>query len=233
MSTITEPSAAENHEQRVTTRRYDRNAFLYDTYDRPMDLLGGVRAKRKDVLGRSVGRVLEVGVGTGRNLDLYPPGIDLTGVDLSEQMLARAHRRARRLGADVALELADIVHLPFADHSFATVTATCVFCSVADPIRGLTELRRVVARDGQVLLLEHVRPRSRIAARIFDLANPVVRRVIGANINRSTEDNVRAAGLKITNLRSSGVWREIIARPAANPTNHHPAPPRRDEEEPA
>lgn len=205
--------AEESVEQLATTRRYDRNAFIYDLYDRPMDLLGGVRSRRKRVLSHADGRVLEVGVGTGRNLDLYPQGIELTGIDLSTGMLSRARRRAQRLSLDARLDVADICSLPFGDHSFDAVSATCVFCSVADPVQGLEELARVVEPGGQVLLLEHVRPRSRLAGWLFDVVNPLVRRVIGANINRRTEDNLTAAGLDVTDIQRAGVWREIIARP--------------------
>ena len=76
-----------DREQAETTRRYDRNAFLYDLYDWPMDVLGGVRRRRKRLLGHAEGRVLEIGVGTGRNLDLYPPDVELCGIDISERML--------------------------------------------------------------------------------------------------------------------------------------------------
>jgi ubiquinone/menaquinone biosynthesis C-methylase UbiE len=94
-------------------------------------------------------RVLEVGVGTGLTLPLYPPGMQITAVDLSPRMLQRARVRAAELGTPVESREADAHALPFTDASFDTVIATCVFCSVPDPLRGLRELRRVLVADGQ------------------------------------------------------------------------------------
>lgn len=214
-----EPPDGERTElQEVTNRRYDRTSRMYDLYDRPMDLLGGVGRRRRRLLSRARGRVLEVGVGTGRNLDTYPDGIQLTGIDASKGMLGRARQRAADLDMtdDVSLDLADVQDLPYDDDTFDTATATCVFCSVADPVRGLEEVSRVVRPDGQVLLLEHVRPRNAFLGWLFDLVTPLVRRFVGPSINRRTEANVEAAGLEIVELRRSGIWREMVARPSAS-----------------
>lgn len=197
--------------QDAVTARYDRIARFYDLFDKPMDLMG-VRRRRKRLLHQARGKTLEVGVGTGRNLGLYPAGVDLTGIDVSANMLARARRVAATDDIDATLALADVHDLPYDDGSFDTVTATCVFCSVADPVAGLTEVGRVVHPDGQVLLLEHVRPRNPILGWLADRLAPVVSRLIGPQINRRTEDNVVAAGLEITEVRRWGVWREMIAR---------------------
>jgi len=75
-------------------------------------------------------------------------------------MLTRARRRAHHMGLTADLQVADIERLPYPDASFDTVTATRVFCSVGDPVRGLREAARAVRPDGQVLLYEHVRPRN-------------------------------------------------------------------------
>lgn len=176
-----------------------------------MDRIGGAERRRR-VIGRARGRVLEVGIGTGRNLPHYPEGTELVGIDISGRMLERARRRAEQLGRGVRLEQADVEALPFADDSFDTVLASCVFCSVADPIQGLREVRRVVKPEGQVLLLEHVRPEKPVLGRLFDLLSPVTRRLLGPEINRRTEANVEAAGLTMTDVRRNGVWREIVAR---------------------
>lgn len=202
--------------QDEVTARYDRVARFYDLYDKPMDLFG-VRRRRKRLLGRARGKTLEVGVGTGRNLGLYPDGVELAGIDVSANMLARARRVAEELDRPIDLELADVQDLPYTDGSFDTVAATCVFCSVADPVAGLREVARVVRPDGQVLLLEHVRPRNRLLGWLADRIAPLIARLLGPEINRRTEDNVAAAGLDIVEIRRWGIWREIHARPARVP----------------
>lgn len=191
---------------------YDRIAGVYDLYTAPMDAMGGSKARDR-LFGRATGQVLELGVGTGANLRFYPANVDLVGVDLSPRMLERARRRADRLGLAVSLEVADIERLPYPDESFDTVTAACVFCSVADPVRGLQEAARVTRRDGQILLYEHVRPRNRLLGRWADWASPWTRRAFGPELNRQTESNAVAAGLTIIESRPSGIWREIVATP--------------------
>lgn len=199
----------------VRTRRrvatvYDRVAGIYDLYTVPMEALGGRRARQR-LLARATGEVLELGIGTGLNLPYYPTGVRLTGVDIAPRMLDRARWRAAALGRDATLEVADIEDLPYADGTFDTVTATCVFCSVADPVAGLREAARVLRPTGQVLLYEHVRPRNPGLGAVTDLLSPLTRRLMGPELNRRTEDNIAAAGLQMTEVHRRGIWREIVA----------------------
>jgi ubiquinone/menaquinone biosynthesis C-methylase UbiE len=191
---------------------YDWVAAVYDLYTAPMELFGGQRARHR-LSGRAQGRVLRLGVGTGLNLVSYPPGAELTGIDTSPRMLARARRRADRLGLNARLEVADIERLPYPDASSGTVTAACVFCSAGDPVRGLREAARVLWPGWQVLLYEHVRPRNPVLGKIVDLVSPLTRRLFGPGLNRRTERNIEAAGLQITEVHRHGVWREIAATP--------------------
>ena len=200
-------------DQAAVTRAYERLAPFYDVYDGPMEWLGMARRRRR-LLSRAQGCVLEVGVGTGSNLGYYPPGIRVLGIDVSRRMLDRAGRRPARSGVDVRLEQADVQRLPFADGTFDTVVATCVFCSVPDPVRGLTELGRVVKPGGQVLLLEHVRPSNRLLGALADALSPLTRRLFGFNLNRRTEENTAAAGLRLLEVRRSGIWRDVVATSA-------------------
>ncbi len=112
-------------------------------------------------------------------------------------MLDIARRRAHGLDLAADLRLGDAQALEFPDASFDTAVATFVFCSVPNPVLGLRELRRVVQPGGQVLLLEHARSASRLLGALMDILNPVVVRLIGANINRRTVENARGAGLQI------------------------------------
>lgn len=194
-------------------RVYDRIAGIYDLYSTPMEWMGGER-RRQRLFGQARGEVLEVGVGTGLNLGFYPEGVRVIGIDISPRMLARARRRAEASPAEVTLEVADVERLPFEDDRFDAAAAACVFCSVADPVRGLRELRRVVRPQGRILLLEHVRPRNPVLGLLADLISPLSRRLVGPEVNRRTERNVEAAGLEIVSVRRWGVWRELEARPA-------------------
>lgn len=102
----------------------------------------------------------------------------------------------------------DIQRLAFADASFDTVTATCVFCTVPDPVQGLREVRRVCRPGGQILLLEHVRSAGPIAGPLMDALTPLTRRLTGTNVNRRTVENVRKAGLKVVSV--TPLWRDIV-----------------------
>ena len=204
--------AAASAAQASVTRRYERIAAAYDLLNGPMERAGTLTRRRR-IVGRAVGDTLEVGAGTGRNLALYPPGVVLTATDVAPAMLERARRRAADAPVPVHLERADVQQLPYPNGSFDTVLATCVFCSVPDPVAGLRELRRVVRPDGRVLLLEHVRPRNAIPGRVADVLSLATSRLLGPHLNRRTEANVRAAGLHIVEVRAEGIWREIVAKP--------------------
>ncbi len=186
----------------ATQSRYDRIAPFYDLMEWFTE-----RAKfqewRRLLWSRvPAGHVLEVGVGTGKNMPFYPPDAQLTAVDLSPRMLQRATKRARKLGLDVDLRQMDVQHLDFPDGSLDAAVTTFVFCSVPDPVTGLRELGRVVRPDGDIWLLEHVRVNRPLVGPLMDALNPLVLRIIGANINRQTVENVRRAGLEIAGVEN-------------------------------
>ena len=107
-------------------------------------------------MDRIVGnRVLEVGVGMGKNLPYYPKGMKVSAIDLSLLMLERAQKRASIINLNVEFIEMDVQNLKFPGHFFDTVFATFVFCSVPEPVLGLRELLRVCKQDGRLLLIEH------------------------------------------------------------------------------
>jgi ubiquinone/menaquinone biosynthesis C-methylase UbiE len=95
-------------------------------------------------------------VGTGANFPYYPGNLAVTAIDFSRGILGQAQRRAAQLGFPVELVEMDVQSLAFPDSFFDTVVATCVFCTVPDPRRGLGEIRRVLKRGGRLLMAEHV-----------------------------------------------------------------------------
>lgn len=208
-----DPVADATIRQDKVTRAYNRLAPIYDVYSSPMEW--ATLSKRRRLLARARGRVLEVGAGTGRSFAYYPQSACVVATDVAPRMIERARRRASSAAVPIDVELADVQALAYPDGSFDTAVATCVFCSVADPVRGLSELGRVVKADGQILLLEHVRPRSAVLGRLADLASLLSRRLFGVNMNRRTEENVRSAGLEVAEVRRNGIWREIVALPPA------------------
>lgn len=199
-------------------RRYDRNSRFYELYESPMErmMFGGLRRKffEKVNAGTSAS-ILEIGIGTGKNLPYYK-GQRISGIDISAKMLDQARLKNRRLDRQADLRVADAQALPFADGSFDAATATFVFCSVPDPVLGLREVRRVVKNGGRLYLLEHVRPtRSGLLAFLFDLLDPLFSRLTGAHINRDTVANINKAGFEIISRHEGpgGILQMIEAMP--------------------
>lgn len=206
--------STENKATEITRRRYNRIAPLYDLME---GLVESSRYSkwRKLQWSRVEGtRILEAGVGTGKNFPYYPADIEIIAVDFSEKMLARARRRANRQGVKARLYQMDVQALDFEDNSFDTVAASFVFCSVPDPVLGLKEIERVCKPGGKVVLLEHVLSANRILGWLMNLANPLVVRMMGANINRRTVDNVLKSGLEVERVTglSMGIFKLIEAR---------------------
>ena len=198
----------------VARKRYNRVAPVYDLME------GFIERSRysrwRDLLwSRAEGtNILEVGVGTGKNFPYYPKGAEITAVDFSDKMLSRARRKAEVSGIEVRLKQMDVQNLEFEDDTFDTVVTSFVFCSVPDPVRGLKEVERVCRPGGKVVLLEHVLSANRILAWLMNIYNPLVVRMVGANINRRTADNVDKSGLKIENITNlaAGIFLLIEAR---------------------
>lgn len=202
---------------RSTRARYQRIAPVYDRIEGVAERRYAAWRARLWSLVRGP-QVLEVGVGTGKNMPFYPADLQITAIDLTPGMFERAQARAQMLSIHhVTLRLGDVQALEFVDAAFETAIATFVFCSVPDPVLGLRELLRVVKPGGQLLLLEHVRSSNPVVGSFMDAINPLVVRMMGANINRRTLRNVEQAGWQIEAVEDLGfgrIFKSIRARKA-------------------
>lgn len=177
-------------------KRYDRMAKIYDFLE------GWIEKRlfaefRKDMLGSLQGDILETGVGTGKNLSYYNLKAKVTAVDISPRMIDKAIGRAKCIDLNVTFHCMDAQKLKFPDEFFDYVVDTFVLCSVPDPVRTLKEMRRVLKKNGRIILIEHVLSKNRAIALWQHIHNPLTRRVFGFNVNRDTKRNIQKAKLAI------------------------------------
>ncbi|GIJ79800.1 Ubiquinone/menaquinone biosynthesis C-methylase UbiE [Micromonospora phaseoli] len=203
-------------------RVWDRAA---DSYDQQIGLLerrlfgGG----REWLATRAHGRILEVAIGTGRNLPYYPPDADITGIELSPAMLAIARQRASTLRRSVDLREGDAVRLPYPDASFDTVVCALSLCTIPDPVAALGEMKRVLVTGGRLLLLDHVGSTWPPVYALQWLVERFTIRTAGEHFTRRQLPLVRAAGFQIVEterLKAGTVERVYATKPAPAPASH-------------
>lgn len=165
---------------------------------------------------KATGDTLEVAVGTGLNLPLYPPGVSLTGVDLSDEMLEVARRRA--LGREVDLRRGEAHALPFPDESFDTVVCTYSLCNIPDVGRAIAEMRRVLRPAGALVLVDHVRSNVRPVYWVQKAIEAFTGRLEGEHMTRRPLGDVLAEGLAVVERSRHGagavVERMVAVKPA-------------------
>jgi ubiquinone/menaquinone biosynthesis C-methylase UbiE len=197
-------------------RVWDKRAPIYD---RSMDLMekllfGNGRAR---VCSQASGDVLEVAIGTGRNLPFFPEPIRLTGIELSSEMLAIARRRATALGREVDLHQGDAQALPFPDAAFDTVVCAFSLCSIPDDRKAVAEMKRVLRPGGRLLLLDHVLSSSQLLRDVQWLLEQVTLRLEGEHMLRRPLEHVQSEGFEIERAERSkaGIVELVSARKRA------------------
>lgn len=183
---------------------YDWVARLYDPLIRPLEQRYLV-PWRRELMRHVHGEVLEVGVGTGANLGLYPPEVHLTGIEPSSGMLEHARQKARQLGLSVDLRQEAVERLDLPADRFDTVVSTLVFCAVRDPLAGLLEVRRVLKPGGTLLMLEHTRSCRYCLNVLLKAVTPVTAALFGEHFDRATADTVQHAGFTLHENRLLGL----------------------------
>jgi len=180
--------------------KYNRFARFYDLVEGPQMFLLGISRLRHQFLKRARGRVLEVAIGTGASLHSYGRDADLTGVDISGEMLDQARKRAERLSREIDLFEMDAESLQFADSSFDTVVSSLSLCTFPDPSRALQEMARVCRDDGKILLFEHGISNRGWLARWLDRHDESHSQGFGCHWNRNHLSQVKEAGLTIYSI---------------------------------
>ena len=166
---------------------------------------------------RAEGRVLEVAIGTGRNLPHYPADVAVTGVELSPAMLAIARQRAAALGLAVDLHPGDAEHLPFPDEAFDTVVCALSLCTIPDPASAVSEMKRVLVPGGRLLLLDHIGSTWPPIYAAQWLLERLTIRAAGEHFTRRQLPLVRAAGfhvVEVQRLKAGTVERVFARKPA-------------------
>lgn len=177
-------------------RAWDKQA---GSYDRGMTFFDRVLFgdSREWVCSQAVGETLEVAVGTGLNLPNYPADVQLTGIDLSHEMLSLARRRADELGRDVELQEANAHALPFDDGSFDTVVCTFGLCSIPDDDAALAEMHRVLRPGGRLILADHVASTSLVVRGVQRVLEVGSIPLAGEHFRRRPLLKVRALGFDV------------------------------------
>ncbi len=194
-------------------KKYNRIARFYDLHSKFAEKLWFAKWRNQFILPLN-GKILEVGIGTGKNMEYYNPKAEVVGIDFSEKMLQIAKEKLVKSGKrNITLRQMDAKNLKFKDNSFDYVVTTCVFCSVPNPVKGLEEIKRVLKPTGKLIMIEHVLSKNLLIALIEHTLNPITKYLMGVNINRNTKQNIIHSGMKIIedkNLTLFDVFRLFI-----------------------
>jgi ubiquinone/menaquinone biosynthesis C-methylase UbiE len=170
-------------------------AALYDRFFKAVEE-AGLREMRRELLSEASGRTIDIGAGTGANLELYPPEVDLVMAEPDPHMAKQLRRKLAGSARQVEFVEAGAERLPFEDASFDTAVFTLVLCSVQDPRAALAEVARVLKPGGRMLFLEHVRSRDPQLARWQDrLEKPWLFVGAGCHCNRDTVATIESSPL--------------------------------------
>ncbi len=198
-----------SNEKDKIKKRYNRISKVYDLLETPMESMF-MSKWREELIEKIEGEIiLEVGVGTGKNIIYYPENLDITGIDFSKNMLQKSRDKIKDKKNIKLIEM-DAQDMKFDDNTFDTVVTSCVFCSVPDPIEGLKEMRRVCKNNGKIIMLEHMRSKNEVVGKFMDSINFIPLNIWGANINRKTIENLKKAGFDEDNIEYQDILSDIV-----------------------
>ncbi|MCG2634694.1 MAG: class I SAM-dependent methyltransferase [Gammaproteobacteria bacterium] len=182
----------------LTASKWDRAAKSFD-------LMNGVGselrwgAAKKNLFADMQGRILFLAVGTGLDIQYFPPGQQIIGIDISGEMIARATPRAEAYPGKMQVTQMDVHELPYPDAHFDQIYTSCTFCSVPEPVKGLQALHRVLKPGGTLGMFEHTGSGLFPFNLMLHLMTSLSR-ALGPEMNRPTVVNVQQAGFEVTSI---------------------------------
>ena len=179
----------------LTRQKWDRAARAYDLMNGYGPEIRWEPFKRR-LFALMWGKVIFVAVGTGQDIQFFPSGQEITGIDISDRMLEVARPRADAYSGTMELRQLDVHDLDYPDGTFDQAFTSCTFCSVPNPVEGLASLRRVLKPGGQLHMFEHTGSRYFPFNAMLDVLSPLARR-FGPELNRDTVSNVTRAGFQV------------------------------------
>jgi len=185
----------------------------WDSAAAVFDLVGGFgpdkrwKPHKQKLFSKMRGKVLFLAVGTGLDIASFPPGQDITGIDISPRMLEKAGPRVAAYPGRMTLRQMDVHEMDFAEDAFDQIYTSCTFCSVSDPVQGLSALRRVLKPGGALAMFEHTGSHVFPFNAMLNAINPLIRH-LGPEVNRDTVANVRAAGFEIR--RVNNIFLDVV-----------------------
>ncbi|NBC29998.1 MAG: methyltransferase domain-containing protein [Spirochaetes bacterium] len=182
----------------------DLASHAFDTVMAPLEA-SGLRERREELVRRAGGRVLEVGAGTGANLPHYDED-GVNEITISDVVLRPAiFFRASQWVTATRYRRTAVEDLPFAGEYFDAVVSTLVFCSVRDPVEGLSQVHRVLKPGGKFYFIEHILPEHGFARPLFHAITPMWKRIAGGcHLNRQTVQTIRDTGFLIEEMHYFG-----------------------------
>lgn len=182
----------------ITKQKWDRAAKSFD-------FMAGIGEGKRwgptklELFRHMEGKILFLALGTGLDIEFFPPNKEITAIDISSGMLAEAQPRIEGYSGTIeALEM-DVHNLEFPDNHFDQIYTSCTFCSVPNPVQGLQSLCRVMKPGGELRMFEHTGSRYQPFKLLMDIMSPVSGR-LGPEMNRDTESNVEQAGFEIVKV---------------------------------
>ncbi|HLR63663.1 MAG TPA: class I SAM-dependent methyltransferase [Lentibacillus sp.] len=175
---------------------------IYDMAMRPLEKTKFNKI-RKTLVNQAIGRVLEIGSGTGMNFPHYKNATQVDAIEPNPLMKERALKRMERSRIPIQTYLVEAEKLPFADNTFDSVVATLVFCTIPEPMKALQEIQRVSKPNAKILLFEHVRVDKALLGKTQDVLTPLWKKACdGCHLNRDTLELIKQSNLSVMEVDS-------------------------------